>query len=346
VDVLGYAKILANDSNSAVRREVATSLHGVSAEKALPILITLAAKIDHTDKNSLTAFGVGSKGKTEEVWAAIKTDAKTWTPQMEKLAWVLHPTSAIQDFVTRVRSPGLSKEQKLLALETLSFIDSKEAGLAMIQLCSSDSELKNEATRWVLMRISGLWSAYDLRTELKKSGVYDPEKIVVTPVVTMESPRPTYTEQDVLSKKGDAEKGAQLALRCIMCHQINGAGIALGPELRGWGTRQGVQAVVRSIVNPSADIAHGYDGFTVKLKNGVQVDGILQGEGDPLSVLSVGGMNQLIPKSFISQRLKPDGKPDGLEINKMSQSLMMSSEQLGLTAQDVADIAAWMANYR
>jgi putative membrane-bound dehydrogenase-like protein len=346
IDVLGYAKVLANDSNSAVRRDVATSLHGVSADKALPILITLAAKIDHTDKNSLTAFGVGSFGKQEEVWAAIKTDAKAWSPQIERLAWVLHPASAVQDCVSRVRSTELSKEQKLLALETLSFIDSKEAGLAMIQLCSSESELKNEATRWVLMRISGLWAAYDLRTELKKSGVYDPEKIVVNAIVSMEPPRPTYTEQDVLNKKGDPEKGGQLIMRCTMCHQINGAGVALGPELRGWGTRQGVQAVVRSIVNPSADIAHGYDGFTIKLKNGVQVDGIMQGEGDPLSVLSVGGVSQLIPKSFISQRVNKEGKPDGLEINKMNRSLMMSAEQLGLTAQEVADIAAWMATYR
>jgi len=164
--------------------------------------------------------------------------------------------------------------------------------------------------------------------------------------VSMEPPRPTYTEQDVLNKKGDPEKGGQLVLRCTMCHQINGAGVALGPELRGWGTRQGVQAVVRSIVNPSADIAHGYDGFSIKLKNGVQVDGIMQGEGDPLSVLSMGGVSQLIPKSFISQRVNKEGNPDGLEINKMNRSLMMSAEQLGLTAQEVADIAAWLATYR
>ena len=346
VDILPYALILADDTNSAVRRDVATSLHAVSAEKALPILVKLAAQIDHTDKNSLTAFGVGSAGKQEVVWSAIKTDANSWTPQIEKLAWVLHPASAVEDCVKRVRSTTLSKEQKLLALETLSFIESKEAGLAMIQLCSNDSEFKNEATRWVLMRISGLWATYDLRDELKNSGVYDPEKIVVNSVMSMEPPRPTYTEQDVLAKKGDPEKGGQLVLRCTMCHQINGAGVALGPELRGWGTRQGVQAVVRSIVNPSADIAHGYDGFTIKLKNGVQVDGILQGEGDPLSVLSIGGVSQLIPKSFISQRLNKDGKPDGLEINKMNRSLMMSAEQLGLTAQDVADIAAWLATYR
>jgi putative heme-binding domain-containing protein len=315
-------------------------------QKALPILITLAAKIDHTDKNSLTAFGVGSIGKQEEVWAAIKTEANTWSPQIEKLAWVLHPSSAVQDCVTRIRSTSLTKEQKLLALETLSFIESKEAGLAMIQFCANDSEFKNEATRWVLMRISGLWATYDLRDELKKSGVYNPEKIVVNSVISVEPPRPTYTEQDVLAKKGDAEKGGQLVLRCTLCHQINGSGVALGPELRGWGTRQGVQAVVRSIVNPSADIAHGYDGFTIKLKNGGQVDGILQGEGDPLSVLSMGGVSQLIPKSAIKQRLTKDGKPDGLEINKMTRSLMMSAEQLGLTAQDVADIAAWLANYR
>lgn len=346
VNYLGYAASLANDTNPAVRREVATSLHAVPVEQALPILKILATQVNPQDKNSLTAFGVGSTGKQEAVWAAIKTDPKNWTPEIEKLAWILHPASAVDDCVARAQSENLSLEKKLFAVETLSFIDSREAGLAMIQLCGPDSIVKSEATRWVLMRISGLWSAYDLKTELKKSGVYDPEKIVVNSMISMEPPKPTYTEQDVLSKTGDVEKGGQLIQRCTMCHQINGAGVALGPELRGWGTRQGVQAVVRSIVNPSADIAHGYDGFSIKLKNGGQVDGILQAEGDPMVALSIGGQSQLIPKSFISQRVTKEGKPDGLEINKMPRSLMMSAEQLGLTAQDVADIASWMATYR
>jgi cytochrome c553 len=30
----------------------------------------------------------------------------------------------------------------------------------------------------------------------------------------------------------------------------------------------------------------------------------------------------------------------------MTRSLMMSAEQLGLTAQDVADIAEWLASYK
>jgi len=346
VDFIGYAHSLANDTNSAVRRDVAISLRSVPAEKAVPVLTQLAARIDYSDKNSLTAFGVGSTGKQEEVWSAIKTDANSWTPQIEKLAWVLHPLSAVQDCVTRVQSKNLSKEQKLLALETLSFIESKEAGLAMIQLCSNDSELKKEATSWVIMRISGLWSAFDLRIELKKSGVYDPEKITVNSVISAEPPPATFTEQDVLNKKGDPEKGGQLVLRCTLCHQINGSGVALGPELKGWGTRQGIEAVVRSIVNPSADIAHGFDGYSILLKNGGRVDGILQSEGEPLSVLSMGGVSQLIPKSSIAQKLKKDGKTMGLEVNKMTRSLMMTPDQLGLSAQDVADIVAWLATYR
>ena len=76
------------------------------------------------------------------------------------------------------------------------------------------------------------------------------------------------------------------------------------------------------------------------------MDGILQSEGEPLSVLSMGGVSQFIPKSSIAPKLKKDGKTMGLEVNKMTRSLMMTPDQLGLSAQDVADIVAWLATYR
>ena len=72
--------------------------------------------------------------------------------------------------------------------------------------------------------------------------------------------------KETAAKTADAAKGAALAQRCIMCHQLNGNGPAYGPELKGWAARQSREALVRAIVNPSADIALGYEGVTLKLK--------------------------------------------------------------------------------
>lgn len=339
-DTTGIAAELAKDADIAVRRDVATSLHAAPADKAVPILIELARRLDVSDKNSIAAFGVGSTNKQDAVWSAVKTElakdgAEAWSPEVERIAWLLHPASAVQDFLTRAASTKVSQASRTLAVESLSFVETQEAALAMIKLSVAGSPSASEAKGWALMRMTGSWAAFDIRKELKNAGVYDADKVVVTPIEVPLSPAPTYTEQDVLSKTGDAVKGAALAQSCVMCHQLNGNGPAYGPELKGWASRQSREALVRSIVNPSADIALGYEGTTVKLKGSGSIDGRLLSNGDPLVITSTGGLTQLVPKSQVTGRQV-----------KMDRSLMLSSQQLGLGAQDVADIAAYLASYK
>jgi len=170
-----------------------------------------------------------------------------------------------------------------LATESLSFIRTREAALAMIRLAAEGSPVKSEAARWALMRMTGFWSGFNVRAELKKSGVYDPEKITVSPVQMPAPAAPTYGVRDVLAKTGDASRGAQLAQRCTMCHEVAGKGVAYGPELRTFFARQGRESTVKAIVEPSADIALGYDGTTLKLKNGAgSIDGRLHCQQRPL----------------------------------------------------------------
>ena len=337
-DTLGIAAELAKDADTAVRRDVATSLHAVSADKAVPILIELARHLDVSDKNSIAAFGIGSANKQDAVWAAVKSELakdgpEAWSPAVERIAWLLHPATSVSEFVARASSSKISQFSRTLAVESLSFVESREAALAMIKLCGEGSPCSSEAKGWALMRMTGTWSAFDIRTELKNAGVYDAKKVIVSAIQVADEPAPTFTEQDVLTKTGDAVKGAALAQRCIMCHQINGNGPAYGPELKGWASRQSREALVRAIVNPSADIALGFEGTSLKLKAGGRVDGRLLSNNDPIVITSMGGVTQLVPKDRVSGQ------------SKMTRSLMMSGQLQGLSAQDVADIAAWLATY-
>ncbi len=336
-DVLAISATLATDADLAVRRDVATSLHAFAADKAVPILVELAKRLDVTDKNSLAAFGIGAAGKESAVWAAVKSayvkNGETWSPQVSRIAWVLHTPEMMDELVAQASGQKVPAAQRTLATETLSFVESKEAALAMIKLAGEGSPVKGEAATWALMRMTGTWSAFDIRSELKKAGVYDEAKVVVVPAPVPEAPKATFTVQDVLSKKGDATKGGELVQRCTMCHQVGANGANYGPELRGFAARQGVESVVTAIVEPSASIALGYEGSTVKLKAGGQIDGLIQSNNDPVVIKSAGGVSQLVPKNRIGGQ------------SKLNRSLMLSSDQLGLTAQDVADIAAWLATY-
>jgi putative heme-binding domain-containing protein len=84
-----------------------------------------------------------------------------------------------------------------------------------------------------------------------------------------------------------------------MCHQIDGLGYDYGPELRGFGHRQPPEVVARALIEPSADIAHGYESTELKLKDGKVVHGQLLSNGNPVMIRSMGGINQEIPRKAI-----------------------------------------------
>jgi len=129
---------------------------------------------------------------------------------------------------------------------------------------------------------------------------------------------------------GDAARGKNTATRCLMCHAVEGTGAELGPALDGWGRGKSDEVIARAIVLPSAEVAQGYDGMELKTKDGLTIQGLLIKEGDPLMMRSMGGVTQIIPADRIASR------------RRMSESLMMSATQLGLTAQDVADLVAYL----
>ena len=117
----------------------------------------------------------------------------------------------------------------------------------------------------------------------------------------------------------------------MTCHRIGDKGIDYGPALTGFAKGQTPEVVINAIVNPSAEIAHGFDGSQITLRDGGQVHGLVLSNGDPIVVISSGGLTQMIPAS------KTRGRPANL-----GRSLMLSADQLGLSAQDVADIAAYL----
>ena len=88
--------------------------------------------------------------------------------------------------------------------------------------------------------------------------------------------------------------------------------------------------MINSIVNPSTEIAHGFDGTILALKEGGEVHGIILSSGDPVIIQSMGGLTQMIPANKIKSR------------QQLGRSLMLSAEQLGLSAQDVADVVAFL----
>jgi putative heme-binding domain-containing protein len=88
--------------------------------------------------------------------------------------------------------------------------------------------------------------------------------------------------------------------------------------------------IATAIVDPNAEIALGYNGTEIRTKDGVTIQGLVIKQNDPVMMRSMNGVTQIIPNNRIAGRLA------------MPRTLMMSPSQLSLTAQDVADLVAFL----
>ncbi len=338
LDFTGSAIRLARDPSPAVRREVALAMRDQPLDVAKEILVDVAKGYDGKDRSYLEAFGTGATGKETEIFMAVKDelggdDSRRWSPAFADIAWRLHPPQAARDFLERAQEESTLVSERKRAMDALAFINTKAAADNMLTLAQLEGPLKSDAVWWLINRSTNHWKDYDLGSQLKERGIYDPDKVEVQEILSADpadGPENNLDVAEVLKLTGDVEKGKMAAQRCIMCHQVGAVGMEVGPTLNGWGKTQTNDVIARSIIEPNADIAHGYDAAFVKTKDGKTVHGLMLSDGDPVIILSAGGISQMIPKKKIKSK------------GKLNRSLMMSGAQLGLTNQDVADIVAFI----
>ena len=263
-----------------------------------------------------------------------------WSEKLTAIAWWLHPPQSIPAFKTRALSPVLPLKARKDALTAIGFNTGADAAQAMLAIAEAlgsspaantpEAAVKDTALWWLLNRKNNVWKDHGLAAALKEKGIYDPDKIVLTAVSLPDPPPAAFTVEDALKLTGDATRGAAVSQRCYMCHQFGGNGAEVGPDMTTWGRTQGTEVILRSLIDPSADIAHGFAGTRLETTDNLLIDGLILTDGDPVVIRSMGGLTQTVPKAKVKSK-KPLGR-----------SLMMSASQLGLTPQECADLAAFL----
>ena len=332
------ARQMANDASAAVRRDAALALRDVPANKAVGTLVALAKEFDGKDRHYLDAFGIGASGKEANLYGRLKhefgADATKWSEADAWLAWRLTPAQAVKDFKARALSGSASLADRKRMLTALAFIPTQAAADAMVELAGNPVfPFKSDALWWLFNRKNNEWKNFGINAVLKERGLYDPAKIQLSPVIMPEMP-PMQSKLPPISEiaklKGDPVKGKMATVVCHTCHQVGKMGYDFGPTLNGFGKTQTREVLLQAIINPSADIAHGYDATEIKTKDGVTIHGVVIAEGDPVIIKSMAGQTQMVPKNRIKSK------------KKLNRSLMFSADMLGLTPQTLADIVAYL----
>ena len=332
------SKLYRQEPSAAVRREAALALRDVPAHRKLRYLASLLQGYEAGDRTYLEACGLGAQGVDPDLlWHTVRQRAfaqepTEWPEALARITWRIRPPAAIDDLVERAKETTLPLASRLFAIETLAFYDDSRALSALLEAAEINGPVGGEATRWLIHLGNTRWRRLKVFDSLKQKGIYDPDKVeftkLIVPAIQGESKLPPVA--DILALEGDPQRGRVSAARCIMCHRLESVGVDYGPALQGWVVNQGDEKFVQALVDPSAEIAHGYPGSRVKLKDGKEIHGLTLSTKNPLIVQSQGGIVQVIPSGKI-EKVEPLGR-----------SLMLSADQLSMSAQDVADVLAYV----
>lgn len=108
---------------------------------------------------------------------------------------------------------------------------------------------------------------------------------------------------------GDAGRGEMLfagAQQCISCHRVGQRGADVGPNLSDVGKRASSEELLRSLVDPSAKIAEGYQTEVVTTASGRIFVGVVKAEDEYEVVIADGSSLHRIDKSEIEERTSSD----------------------------------------
>ncbi len=140
---------------------------------------------------------------------------------------------------------------------------------------------------------------------------------------------------------GDRAAGEKLfqehpVAACLRCHKVGGVGGDAGPDLAGLGTRKDRRYILESIVNPSAQIADGFQSLLVTMKNGDMQVGVVKKEagGELTLQMPVPGTPPVTVKTAdIKSR---DNAPSGMPPNMPDL----------LTPREIRDLVEYLASLK
>lgn len=138
------------------------------------------------------------------------------------------------------------------------------------------------------------------------------------------------------ARSGDAALGRAVFERtCVACHVVGAAGTDFGPPLSEIGDKLPKSGLLLAILDPSAGIGFGYEGYTIRLKDGQQLIGMISSETDSeLSVKLIGGVQRRVPKSSVVER------------RRMESSLMQQGLERGMTEAELVHLVEYLSSLR
>ena len=229
--------------------------------------------------------------------------------------------------VDRVKTLGLSSNEWELAASRLL---SNASGALRLLRAMDGGQLSTAVAGAILRRVETL---SDVRVKDLFEKYLPDSKRVQTLGVDV---RPS----EILSIKGDALRGREMfsaegRVQCKVCHRLNGEGRDFGPDLSLIGKKYVREQLLQQILEPSKIIDANFAGFNVEARNDRSYTGFfVKRSPDEMIVRTVDGVDVRVAATDVKE-------VQGLQLSLMPEQLLQ-----GLTAQEAADLLAYLESLR
>ena len=137
-----------------------------------------------------------------------------------------------------------------------------------------------------------------------------------------------------LELTGSAARGKEVfAKLCTSCHQLDGIGNQVGPDLKSVAEHPPEKLLV-NILDPNADIQPGYNAYNCALANGEELYALISAETATSVIFK------------FADGTTPDINPKEINgLRSSNLSLMPEGLEQGLSKQDLADLIAYIKSH-
>lgn len=139
-------------------------------------------------------------------------------------------------------------------------------------------------------------------------GTVEPAAVKLPPAI-LAAARAAPAAKWELYMAGDAKAGEELFFNrespaaCAKCHKVGEKGSEVGPELTGLAGTRDPQFIIKAILEPSAEIASGFESILIVTKDGRYITGLIKKEdAQAIEILDEEGKTQKVPVAIIDQK--------------------------------------------
>lgn len=256
--------------------------------------------------------------------------------------------TSISKLITQAPEP----EVRLAAVKALSSLSTPEAVTALLSAWkSAGPAVRRELTEALLRRpdrTDALLAALEDRTiapseiDAASARRLQTHNNAVIRSRATKLFQPTASRQNVIARyqqslrqTGDAQRGREVFRgQCATCHSVAGVGVRVGPDISDTRTKT-TEMLMNDVLNPNAAIDANYVSYTVATRDGRVLSGLIDSEtATSLTLRRAENQTEVLLKQEIE------------ELRSSGQSLMPEALEQTITIDQMADLLAFLKNWR